>query len=158
MNSPFGMGFAYIECNTGVSVGGMKMTEPKGKVILVLMLDQDTDMGLELWAIKQGWIVIRVNSIDETLEKISSLLPQVIIIQFSTHLDETLEVIQTMRQGGLQIPLIVVTSSNQEKIEQAIRGVGASCFFSGPGSRKLVGRAVTMITSRNLQRTELKSE
>ena len=118
-------------------------------VVLVFILDKETDIDLELLAVNRGWRVVHATSVLQTLREICHLKPLVIIIQFSAHIAETLEVIEYLRQSLPQVPLIAVTSLNQEKIEQTIRSVGASGYFCGPGSTELVSRAVTMITARN---------
>ena len=111
-------------------------------------MDSDADPKFDALAGRRGWLVVQARSAAQAIREVIRCEPRVAIVQFTVHVVEALEIIDTLRNRWPQIPLIAVVSSHHDEIERIVRSAGASCYFSGSGAAELVDQAVAHIVAR----------
>jgi len=121
---------------------------PRNNLVLGFVLDKAAAKGLEQLALKRGWLILYNATADQAAQEVRRFKPQVVIVQFSIHLGEALEVIDILRTRWPRTPLIAVTSLHNDDIERAIRGAGASCYLSGKAWDDLLDQAVAAMATK----------
>lgn len=127
--------------------GGADVSGSPTTVILVFSLDREAR--LEEMASQRHWLVVQAKTAEQALREIRHFRLRVAIVQFAVHVGEALELIGGLRGRWPQLPLIAVSSLHNQAIESAVRGAGASCYFSDGGAVELVDQAVGAILAKN---------
>jgi DNA-binding NarL/FixJ family response regulator len=112
---------------------------------LIVVLDEAVMPGLARFAMRHGWSVVKLPEIGQTGRLVLRRRAQAIVVQVSLKLDETIALIQLLKQGSRPMPIVAVAGVHNEQIERAIRGAGANCYLPGTSDADMIAQAVAAV-------------
>lgn len=111
--------------------------------VLVIVLDEPVIDELDRATTRYGWPVLTCTSALDAIRATYRHRPRVVIVQVPACLDETLELIRTLRQGALRVLLVGCVRRHDEAVERALRIAGVDCYLPDPSRLECLEEVVS---------------
>ncbi len=135
------------------------MTERSKRRVLVVEDDASIALGLRINLEGEGYLVDVADNGERGLELVRSLLPDLVILDVMLPRLNGLEVLQTIRREGRQMPIIILSARNAEMDKVTGLELGAEDYVAKPFSlAELLARARAALRRGPLTTTQKRIE
>jgi DNA-binding NarL/FixJ family response regulator len=112
---------------------------------VVVVLDEPVVPSLARLAVRQGWPVLKMATARQAVPVVLRHQADLHVVQVSVCVDESLDLIRSLRAAPRKVPILAVAAMHQPRVERAVRQAGASCYVPGSESLEVLQRVVASL-------------